>query len=1025
MRGVVIIFLLLLSFSSCIAANRFSRLSGNWSSTANWSATSGGGSCGCTPLAGDDVFIETNMTLNVSTPLLASVTINATRTLTMNVNVTLSISGALTINGGTPGGSLNKTTYGGGIVAGNISNSGSFSIAPTGTLGAAPAITLGSSISNSGTFTISANTTATLSGSGTITNTGTLNLQGTGLISASSVNNTNTINFTITDQTLQLSGGFSNSGNVNGKDFGIISFTGSNSRLITGAGLYDIRYLNNNSTGSVTIDDGTTVSIYGELASAGSSSFDADGPTGGGTLILASTAGAPTSDGVISNIPATSVFTGNVTVQRYMEIAGSPDTRIYRYISSPVQKQPVSQIQATIPITGPFSGASSPTSTYPCPTCTPGNPSMFNYDETLSGNPNVGYTNFPVGSNSDTLKIGLGYAMYVRGNVSPITDQGSALWSVRGLIKKGTVNLPVTYTSTGSPADDGWNLVGNPYPCAIDWDAAAWTLTNIGPNAYYLDNVSGEVRGFTRGTPGVSINGGSQNIAMCQGFFVKATGSAPALTATEGVKAPLQTTFYRRGDPENLIRISVSNGSRSDETLLFFEKNATDNYDPKYDGFKMKNSNSAGAPFLNLSTITEGNKKLVVNSVSPVSCNTKTVALDLSDVPQGTYTLNFTSIEAFSSSMSIQLLDKFTNSALDLSTSNAYSFTVDPTNSRTFGADRFVLTFSASLPASPAAANVQNCGAGSLNLTASGAPAGGNYRWYTDNVTTTPIAGQNSAQFTTPVLSATTSYFVTSVNANGCESARKEVLAEIVANTTIANVTNGKACRSGSVTLSASGSPAGGSYKWYLSESSTTPIAGQTGAQLITPVLSATTSYFVAMVNSIGCEGTRREAIAEIVSYPDAVVQQLDNTTLSSNFTTGNQWYKNGVIIAGATGQQLKVEESGLYKVVVSVGSCSTSFEGPFVVTGLELTGDFNELVVYPNPTTGEVIVRIVSIAQPQVEIFNNIGQRIGEVALQQGSANSTYSGKFDLSSEANGFYFIRALDAESGLLRVKRLVKK
>ncbi len=93
--------------------------SGNWNVAASWG--------GILPAASDDVIIAGAVTLNLNTPLLASVTINAGGSLTMNLNRILSITGALIINSGigaTPRGSLIKITNGGGITAGSINNSG-------------------------------------------------------------------------------------------------------------------------------------------------------------------------------------------------------------------------------------------------------------------------------------------------------------------------------------------------------------------------------------------------------------------------------------------------------------------------------------------------------------------------------------------------------------------------------------------------------------------------------------------------------------------------------------------------------------------------------------------------------------------------------------------------------------------------------------------------------------------------------------------------------------------------------------
>jgi hypothetical protein len=81
--------------------------------------------------------------------------------------------------------------------------------------------------------------------------------------------------------------------------------------------------------------------------------------------------------------------------------------------------------------------------------------------------------------------------------------------------------------------------------------------------------------------------------------------------------------------------------------------------------------------------------------------------------------------------------------------------------------------------------SAQSCGEGSVTLEASGASAGGFYRWYESVDAFEAIAGANDATFVTPSLSETRSYYVAAVNANGCESTlRVPVEAKVVINPT-------------------------------------------------------------------------------------------------------------------------------------------------------------------------------------------------------------------------------------------------
>lgn len=84
----------------------------------------------------------------------------------------------------------------------------------------------------------------------------------------------------------------------------------------------------------------------------------------------------------------------------------------------------------------------------------------------------------------------------------------------------------------------------------------------------------------------------------------------------------------------------------------------------------------------------------------------------------------------------------------------------------------------APLPAAPAVTGAQRCGPGQLTLTASGAPLGGYYQWYTTSTGGTPIAGVTTSTYTTPSLNTTTTYYVSVVGT--CESARTPVTATIL-----------------------------------------------------------------------------------------------------------------------------------------------------------------------------------------------------------------------------------------------------
>ena len=81
------------------------------------------------------------------------------------------------------------------------------------------------------------------------------------------------------------------------------------------------------------------------------------------------------------------------------------------------------------------------------------------------------------------------------------------------------------------------------------------------------------------------------------------------------------------------------------------------------------------------------------------------------------------------------------------------------------------------LPAAPSTSGNFGCASTNIPLTAAGG-VNGQYRWYTVATGGSPIAGATNSTYSTPVLSASTTYFV-SINNGTCESLRISVLAEI------------------------------------------------------------------------------------------------------------------------------------------------------------------------------------------------------------------------------------------------------
>ncbi|MCB0472665.1 MAG: choice-of-anchor D domain-containing protein, partial [Flavobacteriaceae bacterium] len=171
--------------------------------------------------------------------------------------------------------------------------------------------------------------------------------------------------------------------------------------------------------------------------------------------------------------------------------------------------------------------------------------------------------------------------------------------------------------------DDDYNLVGNPYPSAIDADEFLGLSENqstIDGTVYFWTHNTANTGGEYNESDYVSYNylGGSSsgvtsNIGSSQGFMVRTISGGTVIDAanqiestevnfTNSMRLKDQNTQFYRGvetksakadtaDKDRMwLKITSSTGGASDELLVGFVENATDGFDRGYDGLK----NSAG-----------------------------------------------------------------------------------------------------------------------------------------------------------------------------------------------------------------------------------------------------------------------------------------------------------------------------------------------------------------------------------------------------------------------------------------------
>jgi fibronectin-binding autotransporter adhesin len=390
--------------------------------------------------------------------------------------------------------------------------------------------------------------------------------------------------------------------------------------------------------------------------------------TGGNALTLLSTA----SQTALVDGSGTGGVAGAVTMQRYLSSGYG-----YKFVSSPFVSATVGEFSDDLDLSAAF-------------------PSFYRYDESRSSSGWVSYTGI-----GGILNPFEGYAAQFGTNTSPFVAD------LTGELTTGARQL--TLYNTNQPYTRGFNLVGNPYPSPINWDAAAgWTRTNIDNAVYFYD--AGSADPYT-GTFSSYINGVSSDgiagsiIPAMQGFFVHVTDGGYPVQGTLGINNLARVTspnpYYhkaRQADSLPLIRISAvlaGTGAASDPAVIYFHDRAGSGFDAGLDALKMLNT-AEEVP--SLFSIGSGDIHLSINSLPWPGNDLVIVPLGISLLTGGIIQLHADTLAFLPPGNHVYLFDAVTGINQDLGLSRNYSVNL-PAGEY---ASRFFLKFSPTiLPEKP------------------------------------------------------------------------------------------------------------------------------------------------------------------------------------------------------------------------------------------------------------------------------------------------------------------------------------
>ncbi len=285
---------------------------------------------------------------------------------------------------------------------------------------------------------------------------------------------------------------------------------------------------------------------------------------------------------------------------------------------------------------------------------------------------------------SGTMTVGQGYAY--RYYPSTLTYQGN--------VNVTDVTITMRKASTGTETDQGWNLLGNPYASALDWDANSKPSTSQMESAIYLfddDDGSGMQQNYryyvpsggTGGTYGVGTNDATQYIPMGQGFFVRALQDNTNFTFEASARVHNDQAYYKDevAHPD-LLRIQIQNKQTSDEAIIRFIEPATTAFDGQYDARKL----FPYSPVPLIYSITSDGAISAINSL-PTLDRTYDIPLGIAIPENGDYTIFFK--EANFKNNRVFLEDLWQDTFVEITAGGEYHFTA----THGIANNRFVLHF--------------------------------------------------------------------------------------------------------------------------------------------------------------------------------------------------------------------------------------------------------------------------------------------------------------------------------------------
>jgi hypothetical protein len=209
-------------------------------------------------------------------------------------------------------------------------------------------------------------------------------------------------------------------------------------------------------------------------------------------------------------------------------------------------------------------------------------------------------------------------------------------------------------------------------------------------------------------------------------------------------------------------------------------------------------------------------------------------------------------------------------------------------------------------------------------------------------------------------------------------------------------------------------------YVWTLPAGATATSGSNTNSITVSFSTSAVSGNITVLgTNSCGSGVVSPNFAVTVNAIPATPVVTNTGTTLNSSAPTGNQWYFEGTLLTGATGQTYVATQDGYYWSIVTLNGCvsDSSNHKLILTTGID-SHNSTAINLYPVPNDGRFNVSITtaSVESFNISVYNSLGVNIYEEAKVEvsGSLNKV----IDLRPVPKGVYTVIFKDSQQQVVK-------